>query len=546
MRKKVNQIRAGVTLTYFATAINIIFSAFYTPIMLRIIGQSEHGLISDVSAVISWITLIGLNLGSSYIRYFARYTKNNDQEKLARLNGFFLMMFSIIGLATLILGVLLSFNLRLVFGQGLTEEQYKTATILALIISVDLAIAFPASVFGSILVSREKFIQNICINIFQNVFTPLLSLTLLFLGKGSIGLVLATTIIDATAYTIRAFYCIKVEKAKFIFKVPEKGFFKDAFNFSIFLTINSIIGQLAGTIDQTIITRYMNTAAVSIYAIGGSLYHYFEAFSSPISAVFTPRVFKIVTENEGNKNVLSKKQTELFVKLGRLKMYLLLLMFSGIVVFGKEFVGFWAGDNYYKSYIIAVILAFSGIVPISQNIGFQIQRAHNKHNVRTLIYTIMTFCNIALTIWLTKYYYEIGATIATAISVIIFDIIVINVYYNNHLQLKMGEYWKSIGKMIFGLMPAFIVGAAIKIFVPINTIYFLIIFIAIYTAIYCVDAWFLCCNPYEKELFGGKIKSILAKFKKKKAAKALSNTEVSIDSENAEVEEANETSQSEE
>ena len=189
-------------------------------------------------------------------------------------------MFSIMGLIALALGVIIALNLRLIFGFGLDDAQYKTVTILCLIITFDMAMSFPTSIFSSILDSKEKFLQSGCISIFQNICTPLLSLALLLLGKGSIGMVLATTTIDFIAYTIKIMYCLKVEKAKFIFKGFEKGLLKDAFGFSIFIAIESVLSRLSSTIDSTLITRYMNAAAVSIYAIGSSFLVYYQAFSN--------------------------------------------------------------------------------------------------------------------------------------------------------------------------------------------------------------------------------------------------------------------------
>ena len=81
---KINHIRWGVILTYLSLVINIILSIIYTPIMLRILGQSEHGLFSTVSSTMSWLSLLGLGIGSSYIRYFAKYKVHKDEESLHR------------------------------------------------------------------------------------------------------------------------------------------------------------------------------------------------------------------------------------------------------------------------------------------------------------------------------------------------------------------------------------------------------------------------------------------------------------------------------
>ena len=44
MKKQINQIKAGVFLSYVNLALGTLIPVFYTPIMLRMLGQSEHGL----------------------------------------------------------------------------------------------------------------------------------------------------------------------------------------------------------------------------------------------------------------------------------------------------------------------------------------------------------------------------------------------------------------------------------------------------------------------------------------------------------------------
>ena len=44
-----NQKKAGVLLSYGQTALSTLISLTYTPVMLRLLGQSEYGLYTPVS-----------------------------------------------------------------------------------------------------------------------------------------------------------------------------------------------------------------------------------------------------------------------------------------------------------------------------------------------------------------------------------------------------------------------------------------------------------------------------------------------------------------
>ena len=87
MSKSTNQIKAGAILSYVQMALSIIIGLIYTPVMIRLLGKSEYGLYNTVSSTISMLSILSLGFNSGYIRYYAKYKKNNDQESINKLNG---------------------------------------------------------------------------------------------------------------------------------------------------------------------------------------------------------------------------------------------------------------------------------------------------------------------------------------------------------------------------------------------------------------------------------------------------------------------------
>ena len=196
---KINQIKWGVILTYVTLFLNILVSLLYTPAMLHILGPSEHGLYSTVSSTIAWLSLLNLGLNSSYIRFYTRCRNNEQEDKLENLNGMFLIIFCALGLIALLCGLFLANHLDLVFSQGLTEQEYVTARLLAIIITVEMAIGFPATVFNSIIRAKEKFVAVRLVHLCQSIASPMITLPLLLIGYGSVAMVAVTTLVNAGA-----------------------------------------------------------------------------------------------------------------------------------------------------------------------------------------------------------------------------------------------------------------------------------------------------------------------------------------------------------
>ena len=116
MKSKINQKKAGVMLSYTSEIIKIATGLVYTPIMLRLLGKSEYGLYQLVYSVVSYLSLLSLGFGSSYIRFYSKRKVDKDDEGIAKLNGLFLMVFSIMSFVAIICGFFMIQNSYAIFG----------------------------------------------------------------------------------------------------------------------------------------------------------------------------------------------------------------------------------------------------------------------------------------------------------------------------------------------------------------------------------------------------------------------------------------------
>lgn len=69
----VNQRKIGVVLSYLTQTVHMVVNLIYTPIMLRLLGQSEYGLYQLVYSAVSYLSLLSFGFGNSYLRYYSIY-----------------------------------------------------------------------------------------------------------------------------------------------------------------------------------------------------------------------------------------------------------------------------------------------------------------------------------------------------------------------------------------------------------------------------------------------------------------------------------------
>ena len=486
------QIRFGIILQYAQMALSILISLLYTPLMLNILGKGEYGLYNLASSVISYLSLLSLGFGSSYLRFYFKRKKENP-DSIKSLNGLYLLVFLVFGVVSVVCGLVLSGNISIFFNSSYSSNDIKIAKVLMVILTINISLSFPMSVFISFITSQEKFIFQKLINIGKTVLSPALSIIALFLGFGSIGLVIATTIINIIVDIINVYYCLFKLKMKISFRKLEFGLLKEIFVFSIFIAINQIIDKINWETDKIVIGKIINKEAVSSYSVGSLFNSYYLQFSLAISAVFAPQVNKIVQSDEKNKNAIL---TGLMTSVGRIQFFVLMLVLTGFVFFGKYFISAWAGQEYSDSYIVALLLMAPATIPLIQNIGIEIQRAKNKHKFRSIVYLAMALLNVCISVFLTKQFGIIGAASGTTITLVIANGLTMNIYYRYALGLDILKFWKEIVKILPSLLlPVFF---GIMLFTNgINSLSIFIKDIIIYITIYVISI--ICFGLNKKE-----------------------------------------------
>ncbi len=494
-----SEIKWGSILSYTQMVLSITIGLAYTPLMIRLLGQSEYGLYSTISSTISMLSMLSLGFNAGYIRFFAKYKRDNDFEKISGLNGLFLALFSLIGVIAFICGIFLSMHLDMVFKDGLTQQEYELAGVLMLLLTVNLTISFPTSVFTTIISANEKFILLKIMGMIRTVIGPFVNIPLLLMGYRSIALVTASLILSVITDAIYAYYVLFKMNYGFSLKHIEKGLFRSLFIYTFFIAINIIVDQINTNIDRVLLGRFGGTVAVSIYTVGANLYVYYMQFSVAISGVFTPRIHNIYN----GQIPMSERNMELskiFVKVGRIQYIILMLAASGLVIFGKKFIFFWVGEGYEHSYYVALLLILPATAPLIQNLGIEIQRAANKHHFRSIVYLGMALLNLIMTIYLCQIYGSIGAAIGTAISLIVANGLIMNIYYYKKVGINIPLFWKNILRITIGMIPAFLFGIFIMQFIHINNLWSLLLWMVVYVVIYSIVVWAMSMNEFEKNL----------------------------------------------
>lgn len=494
--KKVNELKAGALLSYVNLAITCIIPLLYTPIMLRILGQSEYGLYSLSNSVISYLTILNLGMGSAIMRYVTKARAENNKKEVNKVVGQFVLIYVALAILVIIVGSVLTIFADEFFAQGLAEAEISKLRILMIIMSCSTAVSFPVSVYSSVAIAYERYIFRRLVDMAGTIASPALNLVVLFAGGGSVGMALVGLGIQIAYAVIFIPYCIKELDVKANFRSFSKELLKDISKFSAFVFLSMIVDMLYWSTDKVLIGAMLGSVAVAIYNVGGTFTSMLQNMSAAISNVFVPRVTTMVVKDTPIDEV-----SELLIRIGRIQYLIVSLILSGYIVFGKVFIHFWSGDEYADAYFVALWTMIPLAIPLIQNIAYNTILAQKKHQFRAIIYAVIAVINVVSTYLVIPKYGIVAAAVCTGASYLIGNGLIMNIYYFKVTKLNIPKFWINIGKM--SLVPAILIIIGYELVnyaVPITTIYRFLLEVIIYTCLFAVGSWGISMNRYEKDL----------------------------------------------
>ena len=510
MKKQVNQLRSGVYLSYINLLLGSLIPMFYTPVMLKILGEAEHGLYSLANSAIGYLSLLSFGFGGTIIRYIAKYRAEENKAAVQRIFGFFLVLYCALAALVMLGGWIIAENAGSIFKRSLSVPELEKIKILILVMALHTALSFPLSVITSISLAYEQYVFRRSLDIISTVAGPAANLIALYLGYGSVGMAVAGTVLQAFMLIPNVVHCICILNVRPAFERMPGSLVREMVGFSAYIFLGSVVDMLFWATDKVILGMLVGTVVVSVYQIGSTFNNIVMQLSTSISGVLTPKITGMVVK-DAPKEVL----TELFIRVGRIQFFVVALVVTGFAVFGQSFVLLWVGESYADAYWIAVLTLFPLCIPLIQNTGLSVVIAQNKHKFRSIVYLIIAIINVISTYLVVPYLGGIGAALCSCLSYLLGQGLIMNFYYYKVVGINIPLFWKNIVKM--AIFPSLMMVAGLFINNAVSFDNWLTFFagVIVYTVIYCLGMYCLNMNDYEKDVIREPLKKAVTKLIRK-------------------------------
>jgi len=410
MRKfEKGQIIKNISSNWFSLAVNVITGIIVSPFIVHRLGDTANGIWVLIFSVTGYYGLFDLGIRSSVVRYVSKFAATNEEEELAKVINTSLFSYSCIGLVTLLLTLLLAFNVEHIF-RKVPADMLPTARLLLLMVGASVAVNFPLGVFGGFLDGLQRFYVTSWSNIVATIARTVLIFVLLGRGYGLVMLAFITVILPLIAAIIRVFIALHLHPVPIGLRYVEKGTFRRIANYSSSTFLIMVAGRLKFKSDEVVIGTMMSAAAITYFSIGNRIVDYAGQVVTTLAAVFVPMSSQ--SEAKGDINRLRK----IFVVGNRVCAFIIFPICAILLILGKSLIEVWMGKKYVSaSYPVLCIMIVVCTLWWSQSASGRVLFGMSKHGTWAKITLLEGVANLILSIALIPYYGIVGDAIGTAI-----------------------------------------------------------------------------------------------------------------------------------
>jgi O-antigen/teichoic acid export membrane protein len=427
-----SQIIRNVLMNWVAFAVTILAGFLMSPFLVRHLGDAVYGVWVLLGSLAGYLGLLDFGLIPSMVKYVAEYRARNDQRALNRLMTAGLVAYSIMGLVSLALSLAIAFTFNDIFHSPVDD---RTAAAIVFIAGLNLAVAFPSSVFVGLIRGYQRYDIDARVTSLLIVMRNLLIVPLILRGHGILTVALITFLFDMSRllYLVRKAWQLNPE-IRFARAYFDRAELRRLFSFSFFVFIIIVSKHLIFYTDSIIIGLFLSTSAVTAYFIASRLVTYLLALVSEMVGVLAPRASELSADDDqrGIRELLTVSTK-----------YMLLTALPAATVFfvmGENFITLWMGPSFANSAQVLTILTIAILSHLMLMPSETILLGMGKHRVVARLMIVQAVANLGLSLALVRPMGIRGVALGTAIPMACFLFASLFIYYRYHFRLPLGDY----------------------------------------------------------------------------------------------------------
>jgi O-antigen/teichoic acid export membrane protein len=492
---RARQRRVGGLLSYVQIALNIAIALVYTPFMVRTLGQSEYGLFAIAGAMASYLVILDMGLADSMVRRLVTLHAQSDREEEKRFLGSMLSLYGGLGVLILVVGLIAIFCVPLLFGRTLAPEALRALQAMLVPLSLSTAMVVAGNPFNAALVAHERFVFLRSLEMTIILAVTAASVMALLSGGGAVAVVVVTSMGAITA-TLAKWRMVGSGLGLAIAPRRVRGpQLREMSFYAAPIFVSMMVEQIFWKLDSILIGARIGATAVAVFAIGVMFNKYFMAFATSISRVMMPDLIRRIDAGSA-----ADALTQRLVAISRWQAMVLMLVLSGLALFGQHFIRTWMGPGYDLAYWVMLCTLGPYAFELIGNVRNVVLQVKGLYWWRAGIFMAAALLNIPATLYALQQWGVVGAAVSTGGGILAAYLAVAWVL-STKAHVPVFAYLRGVWRGIApALLLAVCVGGIVRQYLPDQGWLPLALKVGIYSVLYIALMWTIGLNEEERAL----------------------------------------------
>ena len=487
------QRRLGGVLAYVQIGLNVSVALVYTPFMVKTLGQADYGLFAIAGAMASYLIILDMGLADSVVRRLVGFHVKGDAQGERGFLGSMLSLYGLVAAAVLLVSAMLVLLVPVLFGRAMTPGELDTLRTMLIPLGVGAAVVVASNPVNAALVAHERFIFLRILEMVASLSITSASVIVLLHGGGVIAIVITSTLGVLCANVAK---WLAVSRGLRLPLTPRRLHRPQVLEMSTYaapIFVSMLVEQIFWKLDNILIGARLGAAAVAVYAIGVMFNKYFMAFATAISRVMMPDLVRRIDSGSSIKSLTAR-----LVEVSRWQAMTLMLVLSGLLLFGQHFIDTWMGPGYELSYWVLACTLGPYAFELIGNVRNVVLQVKGLYWWRAGIFLLAAVLNIPATLWAMSHWGVVGAAACTGMGIFLAYLGVAWVL-SSKVGVPVLRYlagvWRGIAP---ALALAVLLGLALDHQLPSEGWLVLGLKVAIYTLTYLALIWMLGMDDAER------------------------------------------------
>lgn len=382
------RVARNTTTRFGSIAVGMMLNLVLIPFIIAKIGNAAFGIWALVNGLVGYLGILDLGLSQTLVKSAAEYLARDDTKGLGEVTATILAVYTLIGLG--IIAVLLPTVPLIQRLFDVPAADQATFQIVLRIVSVQIALSFPMSIWGSLVAGMEDYHVSNGITLLGNIVRAAFTVLLLSQGFGLVALILLGLGVALLGWVLH-YAWVRFRLSELTIRPTVASFkrFREVLGVSGAMFIWGIAGRTILEVDRLVIGLFMPIVQVAIYEIGLRISNYSRVVLYSAHTIL-PTASHLNASNQQNS------VAELYLRGTRYLLFAYAIVVGALFLYGAPFIELWVGPDYRGAIPVMYVLLLGSLFQAQNVIGHVILpgigalRTFTKLNLLSLTVKLIT------------------------------------------------------------------------------------------------------------------------------------------------------------